>query len=95
MQFEPGRTGRGPLNAAGSEAAPVDPVTAFWNAHDESLHGIRTVAKVLDCSPAKIERDIWSGQGIGALFMKIDGMRRARKGDLVAHMRKQRDVIPT
>jgi hypothetical protein len=89
MQFEPGITGGRALDGA----SRVDPVAAFWNAPDDALFPIPVIAMVLDCSKAKLERDRWAREGVGALFFKIDGMVRVRKGDLVAHMRKQREAV--
>jgi hypothetical protein len=84
MDFEPGRTARRRFRLANL----VDTVAMFWSAPDDALFTIAVVAKVLGCSAAKLERDRWQNRGTGALFFKIDGMVRARKGDLVAHMRK-------
>ena len=60
----------------------TDPVSRFWNAPDEALFSIPVIAEVLDCSAAKIERDRWKGRGLK--LIKLDGMVRARKSDVLA-----------
>ncbi|MBV9180438.1 MAG: DNA-binding protein [Acidobacteria bacterium] len=63
-----------------------DPVARFWAAPDEALFAMPTIAVVLGCSVAKLERDRWQGRGIK--FRKIDGLVRARKADVVARIQE-------
>lgn len=58
-----------------------DPVKRFWAAPDEALFAIPVIAQVLGCSVAKLERDRWQGRGLK--LIKIDGLVRARKGDVL------------
>lgn len=63
-----------------------DPVTRFWAAPDEALFSIPIIAQVLGCSVAKLERDRWQGRGLK--LIKIDGMVRARKADVLQRIKE-------
>lgn len=53
----------------------------FYDAPDESLHPQSTIAAVLDCSHAKLERDRWAGVGIH--FVKLGRKVKYRKKDVM------------
>jgi hypothetical protein len=101
MAFESMRTGKqsagqpadAPTSDQDATQNQVDPIANFWSAPDDALFTIPDIAKVLNCSQAKLERDRWRGEGIGALFFKIDGMVRVRKGDVTARMRNPKETI--
>lgn len=59
-------------------------VITFWAAPDEALFREKTIAAVLDCSTATLERDRWQRQGLP--YVKHGRNVRYRKGDVVAHI---------
>jgi hypothetical protein len=64
----------------------------FWGSPDEALHPTPVIAAVFDSSEAKLERDRW--QGVGLPYVKIDGLVRYRKSDVLAQIEKSA-VTPT
>ena len=55
-------------------------ITEYEHAPDSTLFAQETVAAILNCSLATIERDRWIGNGIP--FIKIGRMVRYRKSDI-------------
>ncbi len=60
----------------------ADLIRVFYSAPDTALFDQVTVAAVLDCSEAKMERDRWAGAGIP--YLKIGWRVRYRKSDVLA-----------
>jgi hypothetical protein len=58
----------------------LDLITEYEHAPDSALFAQETVAAILNCSLATIERDRWVGSGIP--FIKIGRMVRYRKSDI-------------
>lgn len=53
----------------------------FYNSPPDALFPQEPIAAVLDCSPAKLERERWEGGGIP--FLKIGRNVRYRKRDVL------------
>lgn len=58
----------------------LDLITEYEHAPDSALFAQETVAAILNCSLATIERDRWIGSGIP--FIKIGRLVRYRKSDI-------------
>ncbi|MCD6040115.1 MAG: hypothetical protein K0S27_1515 [Gammaproteobacteria bacterium] len=58
----------------------LDLITEYEHAPDSALFAQETIAALLDCSLATIERDRWLGNGIP--FIKIGRMVRYKKSDI-------------
>ena len=63
-------------------------INEYETAPDSALFSQETVAAILDCSLATIERDRWIGKGIP--FAKFGRMVRYRKADIREWLDKHR-----
>ncbi len=63
-----------------TKIARLDLINEYEKAPDSMLFAQETVAAILNCSLATIERDRWLGNGIP--FIKIGRMVRYRKSDI-------------
>jgi excisionase family DNA binding protein len=64
----------------------IDLITEYELAPHSALFSQETVAAILNCSLATIERDRWVGSGIP--FVKIGRLVRYRKTDIQAWLEK-------
>ena len=71
----------------------IDLLIEFDKAPLDTLFNQKTVAAVLDCSEAKMERDRWAGTGIP--FIKIGHFARYRKSSILEHMDRFKPVNST
>ncbi len=62
------------------KTARLDLINEYEQAPDSALFAQETIAAILNCSLATIERDRWLGNGIP--FIKIGRMVRYRKSDI-------------
>ena len=63
-----------------TKTSRLERITEYETAPDSALFSQETVAAILDCSLATIERDRWIGKGIP--FSKFGRMVRYRKMDI-------------
>jgi hypothetical protein len=66
----------------------LDLINEYEHAPDSALFAQETVAAILNCSLATIERDRWIGNGIP--FIKIGRMVRYRKSDICLWLKEHR-----
>lgn len=71
----------------------IDLLNAYELAPDSTLFSQETVAAILDCSLATIERDRWIGTGIP--FIKLGRLVRYRKSDIHAWLEKHKTFQST
>jgi hypothetical protein len=65
-----------------TDKSRIDLVAEFNRLPDIALVSQKIVAILLDCSEAKLERDRWAGTGLP--FVKVGGLVRYRKADILA-----------
>lgn len=75
---------------ARSKAPLTDEVAAFWESHPHSIHRRPVIAKVLNTSEAKLERDAWLGKGIQPIH--LGRSVRYRKSDVTAYFDANRSL---
>lgn len=68
-------------------------ITEYDHAPSSALFSQETVAAILDCSLATIERDRWIGSGIP--FVKIGRLVRYRKSDIQDWLMQHRSFPST
>lgn len=68
-------------------------VAEFDRLPDMALVSQKTVAILLGCSEAKLERDRWAGTGVP--FVKVGRMVRYRKADILAWLSQHKPVRST
>lgn len=71
-----------------AKTSRLDLITEYEQAPDPALFAQETVAAILGCSLATIERDRWLGAGIP--FIKIGRMVRYRKSDIRSWLERHR-----
>jgi hypothetical protein len=69
------------------------PITTFWAAPDQMLFDQRTIALILSCSEATLERNRWLG--IGLPFVKMGRTVCYKKADVVAYLNNHSDFSST
>jgi hypothetical protein len=67
----------------------TDYTSSFWNEPDDAIVPLSEIARVLRCSPAKLERDRWQKQGLGAKLFKVDGRVFGRVGTIKDYVARQ------
>jgi hypothetical protein len=68
-------------------------VKEFYDAHNDDLFNTLTIAAVLTCSPATLERDRWAGDGIP--YLKLRGRVRYRKSTVLAYINQEGEFKST
>ena len=63
-----------------NKASRLDLINEYEFSPDSALFPQQTVAAILDCSLATLERDRWAGKGVP--FIKIGRLVRYRKTDI-------------
>lgn len=76
-----------------SQLSRLDLITEYERAPDSALFTQETIAAILNCSLATIERDRWIGAGIP--FIKIGRMVRYRKNDICLWLEEHRAFCST
>lgn len=71
----------------------LDLINEYEHAPNSALFSQETVAAILDCSLATIERDRWAGSGIP--FVKIGRLVRYRKTDICSWLEKHKSLKST
>jgi hypothetical protein len=66
-----------------------DHTSSFWTKLDDAIVPLSEIARAMHCSPAKLERDRWQGQGLGALLFKVDGRVFGRVGTIKDYVARQ------
>ena len=76
-----------------TKASRLDLITEYETAPDSALFSQDTVAAILDCSLATIERDRWIGKGIP--FSKFGRLVRYQKTDIREWLEKHKSFRST
>ena len=76
-----------------TKTSRLELINEYETAPDSALFSQETVAAILDCSLATIERDRWIGKGIP--FAKFGRMVRYRKADIREWLEKNRSYQST
>lgn len=76
-----------------SKTSRLDLIKEYDTAPDSALFSQDTVAAILDCSLATIERDRWIGKGVP--FSKFGRLVRYRKADIRAWLEKHKSFRST
>ncbi len=76
-----------------NHASKSELVAEFWAGHDQALFDQVTIAAVLRCSEAKMERDRWAGTG--PPYRKLGRRCLYRKADVVKWFEGHPPLIST